>query len=154
MDNPLLAEIQNQYAGVLEMTGNILSAMPIFANEKLSDDEVAYVALHFMTSLERLKEKRKFNILVICATGYGSAQMLKHRIDNELGNLVRIVDVIGYYEINDERLKNIDFIISSIDLSNLVFNIPVFTVSIFLNSDEIREIRHKISLLKPINTTS
>ena len=76
--------------------------------------------------------------------------MLKHRIDNELGNLVRIVDVIGYYEINDERLKNIDFIISSIDLSNLVFNIPVFTVSIFLNSDEIREIRHKISLLKPI----
>lgn len=150
MDNPLLAEIQNRYAGVLEMTGNILSAMPIFANEKLSDDEVAYVALHFMTSLERLKEKQKFNILVICATGYGSAQMLKHRIDNELGNLVRIVDVIGYYEINDERLKNIDFIISSIDLSNLVFNIPVFTVSIFLNSDEIREIRHKISLLKPI----
>lgn len=150
MDNPLLAEIQNQYAGVLEMTGNILSAMPIFVNEKLSADEVAYVALHFMTSLERLKEKQKFNILVICATGYGSAQMLKHRIDNELGNLVRIVDVIGYYEINDERLKNIDFIISSIDLSNLVFNIPVFTVSIFLNSDEIREIRHKISLLKPI----
>ena len=124
--------------------------MPIFANEKLSDDEVAYVALHFMTSLERLKEKQKFNILVICATGYGSAQMLKHRIDNELGNLVRIVDVIGYYEINDECLKDIDFIISSIDLSNLVFNIPVFTVSIFLNSDEIREIRHKISLLKPI----
>lgn len=73
MDNPLLAEIQNHYAGVLEMTGNILSAMPIFANEKLSADEVAYVALHFMTSLERLKEKQKFNILVICATGYGSA---------------------------------------------------------------------------------
>lgn len=150
MDNPLLAEIQGQYAGVMEMTGKLLSAMPLFSEEKLSDDEVAYVALHFMASLERLKEKQKFNILVICATGYGSAQMLKNRIDNELGNLVRIVDVIGYYEINDERLKNIDFIISSIDLSNLVFNIPVFTVSIFLNSDEIREIKHKISLLKPI----
>lgn len=58
-----------------------------------------------MAALERLKEKQKFNILVICATGYGSAQMLKNRIDNELVNLVHIVDVIGYYELSDERLK-------------------------------------------------
>ena len=66
--------------------------MPIFSKGNLSDDEVAYVALHFMAALERLKEKQKFNILVICATGYGSALMLKNRIVNELGNLVHIVD--------------------------------------------------------------
>ena len=57
--------------------------------------------------------------------GYGSVQMLKNRIDHELGNLVHIVDVIGYYELNDDRLKNIDFIISSIDLSNLVFTLQL-----------------------------
>lgn len=150
LENPLLKDIQQQYSSVLAMTRELLQAMPIFSKENLSDDEVAYVALHFMAALERLKEKQKFNILVICATGYGSAQMLKNRIDNELGNLVHIVDVIGYYELSDERLKNIDFIISSIDLSNLVFSVPVFTVSIFLNADELEGIRQKITQLKPV----
>ena len=150
LENPLLKDIQQQYSSVLAMTRELLQAMPIFSKENLSDDEVAYVALHFMAALERLKEKQKFNILVICATGYGSAQMLKNRIDNEVGNLVHIVDVIGYYELSDERLKDIDFIISSIDLSNLVFSVPVFTVSIFLNADELEGIRQKIAQLKPV----
>ncbi|QLB52624.1 PRD domain-containing protein [Streptococcus sanguinis] len=148
MDNPLLADIQQQYAPVLAMTRDLLAGMPLFGDEELPDDEVAYVALHFMAAMERHKEKQKFNILVICATGYGSAQMLKNRIDHELGNLVHIVDVIGYYELNDERLKNIDFIISSIDLSNLVFTLPVFTVSIFLKPEEIKEIKQKMANLK------
>ena len=82
-----------------------------------------------MAAKERYKEQRKYNVLVICATGYGSAQMLKSRIENELGNLFDY-DVIGY-EINDEKLKGIDFIVSSIALSNLIFNIPVFTVWVF-----------------------
>ena len=150
LENPLLKDIQQQYSSVLAMTRELLQAMSIFSKENLSDDEVAYVALHFMAALERLKEKQKFNILVICATGYGSAQMLKNRIDNEVGNLVHIVDVIGYYELSDERLKDIDFIISSIDLSNLVFSVPVFTVSIFLNADELEGIRQKIAQLKPV----
>lgn len=150
LENPLLKDIQQQYSSVLAMTRELLQAMPIFSKENLSDDEVAYVALHFMAALERLKEKQKFNILVICATGYGSAQMLKNRIDNEVGNLVHIVDVIGYYELSDERLKDIDFIISSIDLSNLVFSVPVFTISIFLNADELEGIRQKIAQLKPV----
>lgn len=153
LENPLLKDIQQQYSSVLAMTRELLQAMPIFSKENLSDDEVSYIALHFMAALERLKEKQKFNILVICATGYGSAQMLKNRIDNELGNLVHIVDVIGYYELSDERLKNIDFIISSIDLSNLVFSVPVFTVSIFLNSEELKEIKHKMAQLKPVESS-
>ncbi|AGU78319.1 BglG family transcription antiterminator [Streptococcus intermedius] len=150
LENPLLKDIQQQAPAVLKMTREILQEMPIFSKENLSDDEVAYVALHFMAALERLKEKQKFNILVICATGYGSAQMLKNRIDNELGNLVHIVDVIGYYELDDERLKGIDFIISSIDLSNLVFSVPVFTVSIFLNTEDLKYMKQKIAKLKPI----
>ena len=73
--------------------------------------------------------------------------MLKSRIENELGNLVSITDVIGYYEINDEKLKGIDFIVSSIALSNLIFNIPVFTVSVFLNDEELKDIKQGISNL-------
>lgn len=144
LENPLLKDIQTNYKESLEMTRHIMEAFPTFREYPLSEDELAYIALHFLASIERFKEKSKQNILVICATGYGSAQMLKSRIENELGNLVSIVDVIGYYEINDEKLENIDFIISSIDLSNLIFSIPVYTVSVFLKEDEVRMIKQSM----------
>ncbi|WP_423215608.1 BglG family transcription antiterminator [Streptococcus equinus] len=147
MENPLTAEIQANYRDMYQLAERVVSNMPTFSPYTLSPNEIAYIALHFMAAKERYKEQRKYNVLVICATGYGSAQMLKSRIENELGNLVSITDVIGYYEINDEKLKGIDFIVSSIDLSNLMFNIPVFTVSVFLNDEELKDIKHGIAHL-------
>lgn len=147
MENPLTAEIQANYRDMYQLAERVVSNMPTFSPYNLSPNEIAYIALHFMAAKERYKEQRKYNVLVICATGYGSAQMLKSRIENELGNLVSITDVIGYYEINDEKLKGIDFIVSSIDLSNLMFNIPVFTVSVFLNDEELKDIKQGIAHL-------
>lgn len=149
LENPLLADIQKDYRDSLEMSRQIMAAMPSFKDYILSDDELAYIALHFLASSERLKEKsrQKYNILVICATGYGSAQMLKHRIENEIGDLVSIVDVIGYYEINDKKLENIDFIISSIDLSKIIFTIPTYTVSVFFKEEEVQRIKQAIKEL-------
>ena len=122
MENPLTAEIKANYRDMYQLAERVVANMPTFSAYTLSPNEIAYIALHFMAAKERYKEQRKYNVLVICATGYGSAQMLKSRIENELGNLVSITDVIGYYEINDEKLKGIDFIVSSIALSNLIFN--------------------------------
>ncbi|WAW98035.1 PRD domain-containing protein [Streptococcus gallolyticus] len=147
LENPLTTEIQANYQEMCQLAEQVITTMPTFQSFSLTPNEIAYIALHFMAAKERYKEQRKYNVLVICATGYGSAQMLKSRIENELGNLISITDVIGYYEINDEKLKGIDFIVSSIDLSNLIFNIPVFTVSVFLTDEELQEIKHGISHL-------
>ncbi len=147
LENPLTAEIQKNYQEMYRLAEQVITNMPMFSSFSLTPNEIAYIALHFMAAKERYKEQQKYNVLVICATGYGSAQMLKSRIENELGNLISITDVIGYYEINNEKLKGIDFIVSSIDLSNLIFNIPVFTVSVFLTDDELQEIKHGISHL-------
>ena len=147
LENPMATEIQQKYNDMYVLAEKVIDSMWIFKNFSLSVDEIAYVALHFMAAKERFKEQNKYNILVICATGYGSAQMLKSRIENEFGNIVKIVDVIGYYEIDDEKLKGIDFVISSIDLSSLIFSIPVFTVSVFLTDEEIKKIKSGIAQL-------
>lgn len=147
LENPMATEIQQKYNDMYVLAEKVIDSMWIFKNFSLSVDEIAYVALHFMAAKERFKEQNKYNILVICATGYGSAQMLKSRIENELGNIVKIADVIGYYEIDDEKLKGIDFVISSIDLSSLIFSIPVFTVSVFLTDEEIKKIKSGIAQL-------
>lgn len=154
LENPMSNEIQEKYRDMYVLAENVMSNVTYFNPYNLSRDEIAYIALHFMAARERLKEKNKYNILVICATGFGSAQMLKSRIENELGTIVHIADVIGYYDINDDKLKGIDFIVSSIDLSNLIFSIPVFTVSVFLTEDEIGRIKSSISHLRKSSTHS
>ena len=141
LNNPLVDEIKQNYSDIFFMTREILANMDMFIEWSISDDEIAYVSLHFLAAMERSKESTKFNILAICATGFGAAQMLRNRLEAEFGNRVEVVDVIGYYELNQEKLKGIDFIVSAVDLSNLYFQIPVFKVSVFLKSDEMETIR-------------
>lgn len=141
LNNPLVDEIKQDYSDIFFMTREILANMDMFIEWSISDDEIAYVSLHFLAAMERSKESTKFNILAICATGFGAAQMLRNRLETEFGNRVEVVDVIGYYELNQEKLRGIDFIVSAVDLSNLYFQIPVFKVSVFLKSDEIEMIR-------------
>lgn len=141
LENPLLNEIKEKYGDILMLTKDYLSNMSIFRDYKVSDSEWAYICLHFMAAIERYKGNKKLNVLVICATGYGSSQMLSMRLKKEFGHHINIVDVIGYYEITNEKLNGIDFIVSSIDLYTVVFNVPIIHVSVFLNDDEIKEIK-------------
>lgn len=141
LNNPLVDEIKQNYSDIFFMTREILENMATFIEWSISDDEIAYVSLHFLAAMERSKESTRFNILAICATGFGAAQMLRNRLETEFGNRVEVVDVIGYYELNQEKLRGIDFIVSAVDLSNLYFQIPVFKVSVFLKSDEMEMIR-------------
>lgn len=148
LNNPLVDEIKQNYSDIFFMTREILANMDMFMEWSISDDEIAYVSFHFLAAMERSKESTKFNILAICATGFGAAQMLRNRLETEFGNRVEVVDVIGYYELNQEKLKGIDFIVSAVDLSNLYFQIPVFKVSVFLKSDEMEMIRKALDQMQ------
>lgn len=144
LENPLLLEIKEQHSDSFYLSMDLVKNLPILSGFELSDDEIAYISLHIMAGMEKFKEQQKINILVICATGFGSAQMLRSRIHNELGNLVNIINVIGYYELDCESLKNVDAIISTVELENIVLSIPIFTVSVFLNNEEVLLLKDKL----------
>ncbi|SEK78144.1 transcriptional antiterminator, BglG family [Carnobacterium iners] len=143
--NPLLKEIKNNYKSLFEQTRDAFSNIKVMENKNISDDEWAYIALYVIASNERQMSVSKSQILVICATGLGSSQIIRLRLENELGSKIIIKDIISYYEITQERLKNIDLIVSSIDLSNIVFSIPIVNVSVLLNEEDIKAINNVIS---------
>lgn len=141
LENPLLTEIKAKYGEIFAMTKYYFSEIAILKEYKVSDSEWAYICLQLMVAIEKIREDKKINVLVICATGYGSGQMLCLRLKKEFGQYINVVDVIGYYEITDEILQGIDLIISSIDLYTVVFNVPIIHVSIFLDNKEAYEVR-------------
>lgn len=144
LTNPLTEEIKSQYPEIFTLTKQTFSDLLVCQKNDVSDDEWAYISLHLMAAIERYSNRHKLRVLVVCATGYGSAMMLKNRLEKEFEGRLRIVDVISYYEITEERLKTVDLIISSISLANLMFLTPVITVSVFLSNQDIETIRQFI----------
>lgn len=59
---------------------------------------------------------------------------------SEFGKNIIVVNVKGYYEINEIILKGIDLIIFFIDFLIMFFKILVLYVSIFLNEDDVYKI--------------
>lgn len=145
IQNPLLKEIKTDYKFLFNQSKQAFLNMKIIKDKEISDDEWAYIALHIISAHERQISKSKARIVVICATGLGSSQLVKMRLENELGSKLIIKDVISYYEITEEILKDIDFVVSSIDLSNIVFSVPIVNVSVLLNEKDIKEINKVIS---------
>lgn len=134
--------------------------MPSLKDYKINEDEWAYLALHLMAAIEKNKVNCKLQALIICATGYGSAQLLKNRVLSEFGKNIAVKQVKGYYEIDEQALEDIDMIISSIDLSTMFFKVPVLHVSVFLNDQDVQKIRkvieerHPSCFVKPQETSS
>ena len=145
LENPLIDEIKKQYAEVFRLVKHYFNQLPNLNNYDVNDDEWGYLALHFLASLEKLKNDQKAKVLIICATGLGSAQLLKNRVEREFDERVKIVATRGYYEIEPAMLNDIDFIISSVDLSSKVFKVPVFHVSVFFCEEDVQAIRRYLS---------
>lgn len=145
LKNPLLDEIKANSPELFELVKNYLNQLPELKKFTIHDDEWGYLTLHFLASIEKLKNEQKARVLIICATGLGSAQLLKNRVECEFNERIKIVATQGYYEIDLALLDKVDFIISSVDLSSKVFKVPVFHVSVFFTENDIQKIRSHLS---------
>ena len=147
--NPLLDKVKSDFSSVFQLTQDMLSSMPHLSTKPISEDEWAYLTLHFMVAIEKAKDKQPIRVLVVCATGIGSAQLLKTRIEKTFGQLLHIVGLHGYFDLNQAMLEDVDVIISSINLDHLVFTVPTVHVSIFLDNDDIKKITDTFNNLRP-----
>ena len=140
LKNPLLQEIKTNYPTYFSDVKRYISLSRYLSKFEINDDEIAYLALHLMATAEKYRDLKKPKVLLICATGYGSAQLLNNRLEKEFGKRLNIVSIKGYYEVDDAALNGIDMIISAIDLSTQFFKIPVIQVSIFLTVSDTKKL--------------
>lgn len=143
--NPLTEDIAQQYPRVLAAVKEVFSHMPELQDQTITDDEYTYISLHVLASLEKMSGQVRYRVLVVCASGYGSARMLKHRLENEFQAELDIVGVVSYLDLAEQTLTGIDFIISSVDLSAVVFLVPVVRVSVLLQQQDIARIRSQMT---------
>ncbi len=147
--NPLLDEIKRKYPSAFEGAAIASRCINEYLGIEVGEHEIAYIALHIGVALERMKTRRKKakRVLVVCASGVGSARLLFYRLRNEFNDEIDIVATTNYYQLKEYDLSSIDFIISTIPIKEEI-GIPVLVVNTFLGDGDIANIRKGVSSVK------
>lgn len=150
--NPLLHDIKKKYPAAFQ--GAIIASREIeeYLHMEVIEDEIAYIALHIGVALEKMKLKRKKikKILIVCASGVGSAKLLFYRLQYLFDQEIKIIDTITYYKLLTYDLSVIDLIISTIPIKEDL-GVPVLVVNTFLDEKDIHSIKGFLSMTQNNN---
>ncbi|MRI85641.1 PRD domain-containing protein [Aerococcaceae bacterium WS4759] len=147
IDNPLLQKILNEYQDIYK--GVKVAQQEIFEDKKFSREEMAYIVIHFASSLERNPSSRNITALVLCSSGIGTSKILESRIGKYLPE-INVIDVSKISQMDNIQFEQYDLILSTIFLPGFQHSYRV--ISPLLLDDEVKEIREymKQSLLNDL----
>ena len=141
LENPILAEVKSRFSLAFSMALEASSVLAEKYGAVPSEDEVGYLALAFALALERQKtELPKKNILVVCATGAGSARLLEYRYRQEFGAYVDKIVTCDAAHVRHVDFTNIDYVFTTVPLAEKL-PVPVREVGYILEPDEVESVR-------------
>ena len=107
----------------------------------LSDDEIAYIALAFALAIERTRgETPRKNVLVVCASGAGSARLLEYRCRKEFGEYIDTISTCDVLHLDEADFSQVDYVFSTVPISRTL-PVPVREVSHFFDANEVEGVR-------------
>ncbi|XJZ26723.1 BglG family transcription antiterminator [Bacillota bacterium Lsc_1132] len=144
--NPLLNEIKTKYPAAFEGAAIASKCIEEYLSREVGEHEIAYIALHIGVALDRMKTKHKKvkRVIVVCASGVGSAKLLYYRLKNLFKDEMEIIASTNYYQLNEYDLASVDFVISTIPIKEDL-GVPVQVVNTFLDEEDISNIKDKLS---------
>ncbi|WP_158282220.1 BglG family transcription antiterminator [Salipaludibacillus keqinensis] len=144
--NPMLEDIKAKYPLSFEAALIGKEVLSEKLNIKIDENEVGYLALHIEVAQERQKKNTEYvpRCLIVCASGLGSAQLLKYKLQTTFGDQLIIMGTTEYHNLSNQSLHNIDFIISTIPIREEM-PIPVKTVSTILSDTDLINLEKVIS---------
>jgi Transcriptional antiterminator len=134
--NPLNEQIKKDSPIAFEMAVVAGKVIARRLHKTVSDNELGYLALHFSLALERMNHQTKKNIIIVCASGAGSSQILLYKIRNKFHDYLDKVLVTEAYKLVDIQQEDYDLILSTIPLT-FETKIPVIQVQYFLDENDV-----------------
>ncbi|MET3505417.1 BglG family transcription antiterminator [Halalkalibacter oceani] len=145
IDNPLSSSMQHSYPDLFVLTKKVVHHFEHVLGKPISDDEVAYIAMHFggWINKEGVKVESRKKAVVVCSSGIGTSRILQKQLEDLLPT-VDVVNALTAREYENENLSGIDFVFSTTPVSEK--GVAVFVVNPILSHAE------KASLLKQFQT--
>ena len=147
-ENPVYDEVRNKYNEMFQRTKQVVGHLEEYIKEKVNDQEVSYLTMHFVAGLERAKQVThdKTRIIVVCGTGIGTASVLAYRLMNEFN--VKVIDTVSCRGLGSVREDKYDLIISTVDLSGYDQR-RYLKVKPFLGEEDYKKLQQRLNLRYP-----
>lgn len=144
LTNPLLRDIKERYSLAYSMATTSCVILNHKFHKIVKEDEIGYIALLFALALERKKtEIAKKNILLVCASGKGSAQLLLYRYKTEFGPYINKINVCDVGRIGEQDFTDIDYIFTTVPIPVKV-PVPIQEVEYFLKNSDIQAVKRTL----------
>lgn len=142
LENSIYLEVVESYPNLFKITKEVMNELERYIEKEFSDDEVAFITIHFKASMDRnrvvIKNKKK--VLLVCGMGYGTSKLLAQQL-KELFS-IDIIDIIPKHMLTTSLNRNeVDIIVTTVDLelSNLL--IPIIKVKPILSTENINVLK-------------
>lgn len=144
--NPVLDDIKEEYPDVYKRTQRASAVLSDALGLPVSDEETGFLAMHFGAAQERIESRkgpsrRKVEIGVVCASGFGVARLMLTKLSGRLKDSANI-KAYGKEEITGYVESNTDFFVSTMDLDSL--DIDYVRVSPMITENDFEVIRGKV----------
>jgi probable licABCH operon transcriptional regulator len=139
LKNPFITEIKKEYALAYTVAATACTALNEYYKIVMPEDEIGYFAILFALALEKQDKKiEKKNIVVVCVSGKGSAQLFMYKYKQAFGKYINQIYECSVYELAefDFKGRDIDYVFTTIPI-NMKIPVPVFEVNLFLEHKDI-----------------
>ncbi|MGY3835809.1 transcriptional regulator LicR [Bacillus atrophaeus] len=142
--NPMLSAIKENYP--LAFEAGIIAGVVIKDKTgiEIHENEIGYLALHFGAAIERRKtESPPKRCIIVCASGTGSAQLLREKLRSHFGKRLDILGTAEYYSLDQISYESVDFVVSTIPIKREL-PVPVLKVNTILGGNDFAKIEFKL----------
>lgn len=148
--NPLLPQLKQNYKKLIEVAYNSVEPLGEKYGLKVPESELGYIAMHIGAALERRRYK-KFPVILACASGIGSTQMLASRLHKELPQ-IDIIDVVSFLDLNHsiKKYPYVDTVITTVPFKSDVLH--VIEVSPLLEEADVEKIKAQLKVVEKNNS--
>ncbi|WP_380182136.1 BglG family transcription antiterminator [Kalamiella sp. sgz302252] len=148
IQNPLLQQIKEENLQAFDMA--VLAADTIRQETGLSMDEAetGYLAVHFALALERQERQHKSSVVVVCASGTGSSQLLLYRIKQRFAQSLSRISVVQLYELKQFDLRGYDAILSTVEVP-FATEVPLLRINAFPELQELTRVEQWLQAARP-----
>lgn len=147
--NPLLDQIKEQYADIFENAKSACIVIEEQLQQKVPEDEIGYIAMHFGAAMERLNQRmqgsRTIRIGVVCASGIGISSLLSSRI-RTLFPEIHEVRPLAMEDVKEGIENDVDLLVTTLILKQST--LPSVYVHPLLAQQDIEKIRAAIAQTK------
>ncbi|MBF4461610.1 MULTISPECIES: BglG family transcription antiterminator [unclassified Rathayibacter] len=144
--NPLTRSIKTSYPMTYEIAVFLASGLQRRRDISVNEDEIAYIALHVGSFLERVsRREERLSCVIVCPNYYDLAHMLRLRVERSLGTEVEVRSLITRSDVDWSRLTA-DLVITTID--ERPASDEVVLVQPFLTDHDVEAVRRAIARVR------